>query len=331
MSFLDGKSILVTGGTGSFGQAFVKYVLEHYKPSRLVVFSRDEFKQWQMQERFPEKNYPSLRFFIGDIRDKDRLRLAFDGIDYVVHAAALKHVPTLEYNPFEAVKTNIIGTQNIIEVAIQMGVKKVVALSTDKAVNPVNLYGATKLTMEKLLIAGNAYAGSKPTRFCVVRYGNVIASRGSVIQLFEKLVKEGAKELPITDERMTRFWISLKEGVMLVIFALENCKGGELFVPKLPSVKVTDIAKAICPQCGFKIIGIRPGEKLHEVLISKEESRNTYIFEKDGKQYFIILPHDRKTQDLEKLHEGFEYSSDKNDWWIKQEELLEFLTMARQE
>ncbi|MCS7083639.1 MAG: UDP-N-acetylglucosamine 4,6-dehydratase (inverting) [Aquificaceae bacterium] len=328
---MNGKSILITGGTGSFGQAFVKFVLENYSPSRLVVLSRDEFKQWQMQTKFPTEKYPNLRFFIGDIRDKDRLRFAFDGIDYVVHAAALKHVPTLEYNPFEAVKTNVIGTQNIIEVAIQMGVKKVVALSTDKAVSPVNLYGATKLTMEKLLIAGNAYSGSKPTRFCVVRYGNVIASRGSVIELFEKLTKEGAKELPITDERMTRFWISLKEGVMLVIFALENCKGGELFVPKIPSVKVVDIAKAICPHCSFRIIGIRPGEKLHEVLISKDESRNAYILNKDGKSYFVLLPPNEKTQTLEKLSEEFEYSSDKNNWWIEKDELLDFLKKAREE
>ncbi|MDW8096470.1 MAG: UDP-N-acetylglucosamine 4,6-dehydratase (inverting), partial [Aquificaceae bacterium] len=290
MSFLQDKVVLITGGTGSFGRAFVKYVLKHHKPRKLIIFSRDEFKQWQMSKEFPEEVYPQLRFFLGDIRDKERLWFALDGVDYVVHAAALKHVPILEYNPMEAVKTNILGAQNLIEVCIEKGVKKLIALSTDKAVNPVNLYGATKLTMEKLFIAGNAYAGAKETCFSVVRYGNVIGSRGSVIPLFQKLVSEGSKELPITDERMTRFWITLEEGVRLVLFALEHAVGGEVFVPKIPSVKIVELAKVLCPECSHRIIGIRPGEKLHESLISEDESRNIRLVRHEGRDYFVILP-----------------------------------------
>ncbi|MFN3265024.1 MAG: UDP-N-acetylglucosamine 4,6-dehydratase (inverting), partial [Aquificaceae bacterium] len=290
MSFLEGKTILITGGTGSFGRAFIRYVLRHHRPKKIIVFSRDEFKQWQMSKEFPESQYPQLRFFLGDIRDKDRLWFAFDGVDYVVHAAALKHVPILEYNPFEAVKTNIIGAQNIIEVAIEKGVKKVVALSTDKAVSPVNLYGATKLTMEKLLIAGNSYAGAKETSFSIVRYGNVVGSRGSVIPLFLKLLSESSRELPITDPAMTRFWISLEEGVRLVLFALQEADGGEVFVPKIPSVRIVDLAKAMCPECSFKFIGIRPGEKLHESLISEDEARDVRLVRHEDKEYFVILP-----------------------------------------
>lgn len=335
MSLLENKVILITGGTGSFGRAFVRYVLKHYKPRKLIIFSRDEFKQWQMSKEFPESEYPQLRFFLGDIRDKDRLRLAFDGVDYVVHAAALKHVPILEYNPFEAVKTNIIGAQNIIEVAIEKGVKKVVALSTDKAVSPVNLYGATKLTMEKLFIAGNAYAGAKETSFSIVRYGNVVGSRGSVIPLFLKLLSEGSKELPITDERMTRFWISLEEGVRLVLFALEEAEGGEVFVPKIPSVRIVELAKALCPDCSLKFIGIRPGEKLHESLIAEDEARDVRLVEREGRHYFVLLPQFsfeakalEKWKAFPKMPEGFFYRSDQNDWWLEGEELRAFLNKA---
>ncbi len=335
MSFLDNKTILITGGTGSFGKTFVRYVLSHYKPKKVIILSRDEFKQWQMSKEFPEDRFPQLRFFLGDIRDKDRLRLAFDGVDYVVHAAALKHVPILEYNPFEAVKTNIIGAQNIIETAIEKGVKKVIALSTDKAVNPVNLYGATKLTMEKLFIAGNAYAGAKDTSFAIVRYGNVVGSRGSVVQLFLKLISEGCRELPITDTRMTRFWITLEEGVRLVLFALERSEGGEVFVPKIPSVRVVDLAKVLCPECGFRIIGIRPGEKLHESLIAEDEARDVRLVKHKEKEYFVILPQFsfearalEVWKDYTKMQEGFFYRSDKNDWWLEGEELKEFLRSA---
>jgi UDP-N-acetylglucosamine 4,6-dehydratase len=288
-----------------------------------------------MSKEFPESEYPQLRFFLGDIRDKDRLRLAFDGVDYVVHAAALKHVPILEYNPFEAVKTNIIGAQNIIEVAIEKGVKKVVALSTDKAVSPVNLYGATKLTMEKLFIAGNAYAGAKETSFSIVRYGNVVGSRGSVIPLFLKLLSEGSKELPITDERMTRFWISLEEGVRLVLFALEEAEGGEVFVPKIPSVRIVELAKALCPDCSLKFIGIRPGEKLHESLIAEDEARDVRLVEREGRHYFVLLPRFsfeakalEKWKAFPKMPEGFFYRSDQNDWWLEGEELRAFLNKA---
>jgi len=329
---MDNKTILITGGTGSFGKQFVKYCLKHFKPLKIIIFSRDEFKQYIMQKEFPEDKYPAIRFFIGDIRDKDRLRFAFEGVDYIVHAAALKHVPILEYNPFEAVKTNILGAQNIIEIAIEMGVKRVVALSTDKAVSPVNLYGATKLAMEKLFIAGNAYVGMRDTRFSVVRYGNVVGSRGSVIPLFIKLIKEGAKELPITDERMTRFWITFEEGVKLVLFALNNSAGGEVFVPKIPTVKILDIAKALCNKCKIKIIGIRPGEKLHESLISEDEARDVRKVTQNGKEYFVILPQFyfesdglKKWKTYPKMPEGFSYRSDTNDWWLDEREIKELL------
>ena len=329
---LDDKVVLVTGGTGSFGKKFVRYCLEKFKPKKIIIFSRDEYKQYIMRKEYPEKDYPQMRFFLGDIRDKDRLRFAFEGVDYVIHAAALKQVPILEYNPFEAVKTNIIGAQNIIEVAIEKGVKKVIALSTDKAVNPVNLYGATKLAMEKLFIAGNSYVGSRDTTFSVVRYGNVVGSRGSVIPFFLNLVKEGVKELPITDERMTRFWITLEEAVELVLFALEKSVGGEVFVPKIPSVKVVDLAKVICPECKYNIIGIRPGEKLHETLISEDESRNVKRVSYKGKEYFVILPQfgfEGKRlsawESYPSMPEGFSYRSDTNDWWLTEEEIRDLL------
>ncbi len=329
---LTNRTILVTGGTGSFGKKFLKYCLQKYKLKKIIIFSRDEFKQYLMQKEFPPQQYPKIRFFIGDIRDKDRLRFAFEGVDYVVHAAALKQVPILEYNPFEAVKTNIIGAQNIIEIAIEMGVKRVVALSTDKAVNPVNLYGATKLAMEKLFIAGNAYAGSKPTRFSVVRYGNVVGSRGSVIPFFLKLVKEGSKELPITDKRMTRFWITLEEGVKLVLFALLNSAGGEIFVPRIPTVKIVDIAKSICPDCRLSFIGIRPGEKLNECLISEDEAIDVRKVVHDGNEYYIVLPQFyfeteglKKWRKYPKMPERFSYKSDTNEWYLKEEEIKDLL------
>mgnify|MGYP001773206325 CR=1 FL=1 len=329
---LDNKVVLITGGTGSFGKKFLKYCLQRFNPKKIIIFSRDEYKQYIMQKDFPEKDYPQLRFFLGDIRDKDRLRFAFEGVDYVIHAAALKHVPILEYNPFEAIKTNIIGAQNIIEVAIEKGVKKVIALSTDKAVSPVNLYGATKLAMEKLFIAGNSYTGLKDTTFSIVRYGNVVGSRGSVIPFFLDLVKKGANELPITDEKMTRFWITLEEGVKLVLFAIEKSVGGEVFVPKIPSVKVVDLAKVICPKCRFNIIGIRPGEKLHESLISEDESRNVKKVSFEGKDYFVILPQfsfeGKKLSVWDfypQMPQGFSYRSDTNDWWLTKEEIKELL------
>jgi UDP-N-acetylglucosamine 4,6-dehydratase (inverting) len=262
---VDGKVILITGGTGSFGKRFARKILEDFNPKKVIIYSRDEYKQYWMQQEF-KKHLPKLRFFIGDVRDRNRLYRAFDGVDIVIHTAALKHVPLMEYNPIEAVKTNIHGAENVIDAAIDRGVEKVIALSTDKAVNPVNLYGATKLVSDKLFISANSYTGGKKTSFSVVRYGNVAGSRGSVIPLFMRLVKEGKKELPITDVRMTRFWITLDEGIDLVLKAIEESRGGEIFVAKIPSFKIVDLAKAICPDCKLKVIGIRPGEKLHEVF-----------------------------------------------------------------
>ena len=331
MGLLDGKVVLITGGTGTFGKAFTKYVFEHFKPRKVIIFSRDEFKQYEMAKKFPPDKYP-IRYFIGDIRDKDRLYRAFEGVDYVIHAAAMKQVPASEYNPFEAVKTNVIGAENIVNAAIDKGVKKVIAISTDKAVNPINLYGATKLVMEKIFIAGNAYVGAKDTVLSVVRYGNVVGSRGSVIPLFIELTKKGEKVLPITDKRMTRFWITIEQGVELVLTALEEAVGGEVFVPRIPSMRITDLAKAINPNCEFKIIGIRPGEKIHEVLISEDEGRNVVKMRKNGKEIFIILPQFfpkrvlyEKYRDFEKLPEGFSYRSNTNDWWLTREELYEMI------
>ena len=264
---LDGKTILITGGTGSFGKCFTKYVLKNSNPKKIIIYSRDEYKQFIMQNEFKEYS-DVLRFFIGDVRDKDRLYRAFKGVDYVIHAAALKQVPACEYNPNEAIKTNIHGAMNIIDAALDCGVKKVVALSTDKAVNPVNLYGGTKLVSDKLFIAANAYSGMNDINFSIVRYGNVAGSRGSIIPFFHKLIQDGKKELPITDYRMTRFWISLEEGVKLVLKALEDAKGGETFISKIPSFKITDLAKAMLPDCKMPEVGIRPGEKLHEIMVT---------------------------------------------------------------
>jgi len=319
---LNGKTILVTGGTGSFGKKFIEKVVAEYKPRKVIIYSRDEYKQYVMQKKFL-KHKDSLRFFLGDIRDKARLYRAFEGVDYVVHAAALKQVPALEYNPFEAVKTNVIGADNIVDAAIDKGVKKVIALSTDKAVNPINLYGATKLVAEKIFTAANAYSGGK-ARFSSVRYGNVIGSRGSVIPLFMKLKQAGIKEFTITDERMTRFWIMFDQAVDLVITALKESEGGEVFVPSIPSMRIADLAKAIEPDCTFKFTGIRPGEKLHENLISYDEARYT----KKVNGIYVIVPRFRvsnktsnKYDKYESVPEGFSYRSDLNDKWLTQEQL----------
>lgn len=319
-SFFKGKTVLVTGGTGSFGQRFVTTVLQE-PVKKIIILSRDELKQYEMARSF---NDPRIRFFIGDVRDKDRLYRAFDGVDIVVHAAALKQVPAAEYNPFEAVKTNIIGAQNVIEAAIDRGVKKVIALSTDKAASPINLYGATKLASDKLFIAANSYVGEKETRFSVVRYGNVVGSRGSVVPLFLKLKETG--RLPITDERMTRFWITLDQGVQFVLTNLERMKGGELFIPKIPSMKVVDLAEAICPHCEIEYIGIRPGEKLHEVMITEDDARRTIEFD----DYYIIQPDfvwwkRENVNGGKPVPEGFKYSSDTNRQWLSVEELKEII------
>ena len=329
---LNNKSILVTGGTGSFGKAFTRYVLEHYDPKKIIIYSRDELKQFLMQNEYKEYK-DKLRFFIGDVRDKERLARAFEGVDYVVHAAALKQVPACEYNPAEAIKTNINGAQNVIDAALDMGVKKVVALSTDKAVNPVNLYGGTKLVSDKLFIAANAYAGEKDICFSIVMYGNVAGSRGSVIPLFHNIMKNGGTELPITDYRMTRFWISIQQGVELVIKALEEAMGGETFISKIPSFKVTDLAEAMLPGCKMPEVGIRVGEKLHEVMVAVEDAPNTYEY--DG--HFIIYPQmvwseRRKAVPTgRKVPEGFSYSSGSNTEWLSVEQIRELLKTVEME
>ncbi len=323
---LNDKSILITGGTGSFGKAFTRYVLENYDPKKIIIYSRDEFKQFIMQNEFKEYA-PKLRFFIGDVRDRERLARAFEGVDYVIHAAALKQVPACEYNPAEAIKTNIGGAQNVIDAALDRGVKKVVALSTDKAVNPVNLYGGTKLVSDKLFIAANAYAGGKDVCFSIVRYGNVAGSRGSVIPFFHNILKNGGTQLPITDYRMTRFWISLRQGVELVIKALEEARGGETFISKIPSFKITDLAQAMLPGCEMPQVGIREGEKLHEIMVTVEDSPHTYEYDK----HFIVYPQmvwSQRQQVLpggKKVAEGFSYSSGNNTQWLSVEEIKELL------
>jgi UDP-N-acetylglucosamine 4,6-dehydratase/5-epimerase len=317
MKHWKGKTVLITGGTGSFGKKFVRKVLED-DVRKVIVFSRDELKQYEMAQEVKDSR---IRFFIGDVRDKERLYRAFDGVDYVVHAAAMKQVPACEYNPFEAVKTNIYGAQNIIEAAIDRGVKRVIALSTDKAAAPINLYGATKLASDKLFVAANSYVGEKETRFAVVRYGNVVGSRGSVVPFFKKMAAEG-KKLPITDERMTRFWITLDQGVQFVIDSLERMKGGEIFVPKIPSMKVVDLARAIAPEAGIEIIGIRPGEKLHEAMITEDDARHTVEFD----NYYVIAPEfpwcpQEYIAQGKSLPEGFKYTSDTNTEWLTVGEL----------
>ena len=317
------QTILVTGGTGSFGNVFVKEMLQRYDLKKIIVFSRDEMKQWEMAKKFDDDR---VRFFIGDVRDRERLYRALTGVDYVVHAAATKIVPTAEYNPFECVKTNVNGAINVIDACIDMGVKRTVALSTDKASSPINLYGATKLTSDKLFVAGNAYSGEHPTRFAVVRYGNVMGSRGSVIPFFNSIKDSG--EVSITDVRMTRFMITLEEAVDLVIKAFEDMIGGEIYVKKIPSMKVTDIAKVVAPNAKHKIIGIRPGEKLHEQMIGLEDSPYTYEYE----SYYKILPvinnwsdDEERIQDGDKVDDKFIYDSQTNTDWMSEEELKKWL------
>jgi len=318
------KVVLVTGGTGSFGKKFIQIMLKEYHPAKLIVYSRDELKQHEM--RVAGYNHSSLRYFIGDVRDPSRLKRAFEGVDIVIHAAALKQVPACEYNPMEAVKTNILGSQNVVDAALDAGVKRVVALSTDKAVNPVNLYGATKLAAEKLFVQSNAYAGGKATRFACVRYGNVVGSRGSVVPVFLKQRASNGK-LTITDERMTRFWISLEQGVRFVIRCAEQMYGGEVFVPKIPSMSIVDLARAVAPGAELDVIGIRPGEKLHEVLISEDEARSTVELE----DMFVVMPAEalwfgREWEKVGKpLPDGFRYASNNNPQWLGIEEIRKMI------
>ncbi len=328
MSILTGSDILVTGGTGSFGKAFIRNALERLDPRRIIVFSRDELKQWEVRQLFGDDH--RLRWFIGDIRDRDRLNRAMHGVDYVVHAAALKQVDTAEYNPWEFVKTNVIGSQNVIESTIDAGVKKVVALSTDKASSPINLYGATKLTADKLFITGNHYAASYPTRFAVVRYGNVMGSRGSIIPKFRDLHARG-QSLPITDQRMTRFLITLPEAVQFVVDSFEQMQGGELYVPRIPSMKITDLAQAIAPGAKMHDAGLRPGEKLHEEMISPEEGRRALrLRDPNGADRYVLQP-DLATwgysapEHGEAVPEGFHYTSDNNDQWYSIDEITKIL------
>jgi len=323
----DSKSILITGGTGSFGRRFIAMLLARYKAARVIVFSRDELKQFEMQQEF---NAPCMRYFLGDVRDRERLRQALRGVDYVIHAAALKQVPAAEYNPGECIKTNIGGAENVIAAAIENGVERVIALSTDKAANPINLYGATKLVSDKLFVAANNIVGSHKTSFSVVRYGNVVGSRGSVVPFFRKLIADGAKELPITDERMTRFWITLDEGVEFVHRSFERMYGGEIFVPKIPSVRITDLAAAMAPGLRQNIIGIRPGEKLHEVMCPRDDAHLTVEFA----NHFVIRPAitvsprsdylcDRRGENGAPVAEGFDYNSGDNPHFLSVAELRE--------
>lgn len=325
----DGRSILITGGTGSFGKAFVRELLKSYAPKRVIVYSRDELKQFEMQQVYTDE---CMRYFIGDVRDAARLEVAMTEVDYVVHAAAMKQVPASEYNPMECIKTNVLGAQNVIDAAMRSGVKKVVALSTDKAANPISLYGATKLCSDKLFVAANNLVGKRDTQFSVVRYGNVIGSRGSVIPYFKKLIACGAKELPITDKRMTRFWITLQQGVDFVIRAFSRMKGGEIFVPKIPSAKIVDIAKALAPNLPVKVIGVRPGEKLHEVMCPADDSYLTLEF----KEHYVIQPAvlfkagvdfkvDGEGERGKKVGAGFEYNSGMNSWFLVNQEIKEIL------
>lgn len=312
----NNAAILITGGTGSFGKKCTEIILSHYRPRKLVIFSRDELKQYEMAQIFSNEKYPCIRYFIGDVRDKDRLHRAFSGIDYVIHAAALKQVPAAEYNPTECIHTNVGGAENVINAAADSGVKKVVALSTDKAVNPINLYGATKLCSDKLFVAANAYLGSKGC-FSVVRYGNVMGSRGSVIPFFIKKRDQG-EAIPITDKRMTRFWITLDQGVQMVLRAFQLACGGEIFVPKIPSMKITDLAKAIAPDSPIVEVGIRPGEKIHETMITSEDSRHTF----DIGDYYVIKPEILKCKTQGTLvPEGFVYNSGTNTEWLTLEAL----------
>ena len=320
---LQDKVVLITGGTGSFGKQFLATVLEEHSPRKLIVFSRDELKQFDMRQRFSEERYSCLRYFIGDVRDRDRLYRAMDGVDVVIHAAALKQVPTAEYNPIEVIRTNVLGGANIIDAAIDRNVQKVIALSTDKAANPVNLYGATKLCSDKLFVAANGYSGHHGTLFSVVRYGNVMGSRGSVIPLFQKMRSTGA--VPITHPQMTRFWITLEQAVKFVLKCLDSMHGGEIFVPKIPSMSIVDLAKAIAPECRLEIVGVRPGEKLHETMVPEDDARNTFEYE----DCFVIRSLSGEADGNRVLSrnggrpcpEGFRYSSDNNPQWLTVAEL----------
>ncbi len=331
---LDGKSLLVTGGTGSFGKRFIKTVLEKYNPEKIIVFSRDELKQYEMAQEFPDTKYPMIRYFIGDVRDRDRLIMAMRGVDFVIHAAALKHVTVAEYNPMECIRTNVMGAENVVMAAIASNVKKVVALSTDKAANPINLYGASKLASDKIFVAANNLSGFNGPRFSVVRYGNVVGSRGSVVPFYEKMIKEGATSLPITDERMTRFWITLEQGVNFVLSSLEMMDGGEIFIPRIPSMKMVDLAKAMAPNLDQNIIGIRPGEKLHEVMVPHDDGRNTLLL---NDRYIIEPSHAFWVRDsyLSKgashVDENFCYSSDGNDEWLDTDGLNNLLKNSKAE
>lgn len=327
------KNVLITGGTGSFGKQYVKTLLAKFQPRRIIVYSRDELKQYEMQQEF---NHPCMRYFIGDVRDKERLTQALHGVDYVIHAAALKQVPAAEYNPMECIKTNIHGAENVIHAALANGVEKVIALSTDKAANPINLYGATKLASDKLFVAANNMVGGHPTQFSVVRYGNVVGSRGSVVPFFKKLIDNHADHLPITDERMTRFWITLQNGVNFVLTNFERMAGGEIFVPKIPSVRVVDLARAMAPDLPHKIIGIRPGEKLHEVMCPIDDSHLTLEFN----DHFVIRPSiifSKRSNDFginllgeagTLVEQGFEYNSGKNEYFLSLAEISEFNRIA---
>ncbi len=323
--FFDGASVLVTGGSGSFGKAFIKTLLLTSKARRLVVFSRDELKQSEMQHQFgPLDSEARLRYFIGDVRDESRLTMAFRGIDYVVHAAALKQVPAAEYNPFECIRTNVIGAENVVQASLKTGVKRVIALSTDKAANPINLYGASKLASDKIFVAANHLSGRDGTSFAVVRYGNVVGSRGSVVPFFRHLVESGSDHLPITDPRMTRFWITLDKGVDFVCACMDRMLGGEIFVPKIPSMKLIDLATALAPQLEQRVVGIRPGEKLHEVMITEDDARST----RDMGDCYLIEPSilfsdgDPRVQRGKPVPEGFRYASDTNDIWLTRDQLL---------
>jgi UDP-N-acetylglucosamine 4,6-dehydratase len=319
----DGKTVLVTGGTGSFGQKFVETVLDRYAPARLIIFSRDELKQSEMARRFDPRTYRCLRYFVGDVRDRERLYRALDGVDYVVHSAALKQVPSCEYNPLEAIKTNVLGAANLIDAAIDRGVQRVIALSTDKAACPINLYGATKLCADKLFVSANNYAGHHPTRFAAVRYGNVVGSRGSVVPLFLAMREQGV--LPVTDARMTRFWITLEQGVDFVLKGLQRMRGGEIFIPKIPSMRLIDLARAIAPDCRVENVGIRPGEKLHETMLSEDDARYTLEYD----DYYAVLPNpeaavfsrDALPEGGRPCPENFSYSSHTNSQWLSVEAL----------
>lgn len=331
----NSKSILITGGTGSFGKQYIKTIIENYQPKRLIVYSRDELKQFEMEQEFPVQKFPCMRYFIGDVRDRERLTMAMRGVDFVIHAAALKQVPAAEYNPMECIKTNIHGAENVIHAALSANVDKVVALSTDKAANPINLYGATKLASDKLFVAANNMSGGK-TRFSVVRYGNVVGSRGSVVPFFQKLVREGSNYLPITDLRMTRFWITLQQGVDFVLKNFMRMRGGEIFVPKLPSVRIVDLAAAMAPNLERRIIGIRPGEKIHEIMCPSDDSHLTLEFE----DHYVMMPairfHNRSNEfspnEIGELgafvKQGFEYNSGTNDNFLGLEALCELNRMA---